>query len=359
MARVSILLPSLNAREFLEARVESLRNQAFREWEGIVLDSGSTDGTWEYFQSAAAKDSRFRLNQIPREGLYGALNRGLELATGEFVHIATCDDSMSPNFLVAMLAAFSQFTKAGIVTCDLQFINRDGDDLSREDLRAHFSSRGARNLLRLDHVRTAFADEQLHQINYRPVPHDSLLHFDGRSVYFSLNQLVVRTSVARATGRFQTNIGSVADFDWLLRLTSNVATVHIPRKLAIWRFHGNQLSLKRDESRASARREAAERSLLEIREKFPNLLTENDCEAVLLPLKVAESKSNFSRVLGWFRSFLLLSRLFVRRPATTFRALARTRFRFGTRHHTLLPMVFEAHALKPETLTAESGNQST
>src|SRR6476646_6994920 len=119
--KVSILLPSLNAREFLEARVESLRNQTSPDWEAIVLDSGSTDGTWECFQSAAAKDSRFRLNQVPREGLYAALNRGLELPKGEFVHIATADDSMAPDFLEQMLDAFVRCPEAGIAVCDLQF----------------------------------------------------------------------------------------------------------------------------------------------------------------------------------------------------------------------------------------------
>src|SRR5436305_15189012 len=100
--KLSVLLPSLNAREFLEPRVDSLLKQSFTDWEAIVLDSGSADGTWEFFQSAAQRDSRFRLHQIPREGLYAALNRGLELATGDFVHIATCDDSMTPEFLAEM-----------------------------------------------------------------------------------------------------------------------------------------------------------------------------------------------------------------------------------------------------------------
>jgi len=351
--KVSILLPSFNAREFLEPRVDSLLKQTLSDWEAIVLDSGSTDGTWEYFQSAAAKDSRFRLNQIPREGLYAALNRGVELATGEFVHIATCDDSMSPNFLAEMLNAFSRFPDAGIATCDVRLINRDGNDLSREDLSSHLSSRAAKNLLGLDQVRTAFGDQHLQQVNYRPVPHDSLLHFDGRSVYFSLNQLLVRTDVARATGPFQTNIGSVADFDWLLRLTSTVGTVHLPKKFAHWRFHGNQLSLKRDESRETARLAAAERTLQKIEARFP--LSSIERMALLLPLKIARSHSALTRVSGWLQSFLLLGRLLVQCPVATLRALVRTKFRFGMRRHTLLPIIFLRLGLEPKNVGRLSG----
>ena len=349
MAKVSILLPSFNARECLEARVSSLLNQTFSDWEAIVLDSYSTDGTWEYFQSVAEKDSRFRLNQIPREGLYAALNRGLELVTCEFLHIATCDDTMSPEFLTEMLEAFSRCPEAGIAACDVRLINRKGDELSDGDLRGRLGKRAAKNLLSLDVVRTAFANEPQRNLNYRPVPHDCLLHFDGRSVYLSLNQLVIRTDAVRAAGPFDTNIGSVADFDWLLRLTNSTGTVHVPKKLAMWRFHGNQLSLQPDNSRATARQAAAERILREVCGKHPGLLSTNDRAALLLPLTI--SGSNASRFFGWLEAAGRLIRMFVERPSLTLQALRRIKFRFGTRRHSLLPMIFLGAGLTPKGLS--------
>ena len=346
MARVSILLPSLNAREFLEPRVRSLLQQTFADWEAIVLDSQSDDGTWEYFQSIARTDPRFCLHQIPREGLYAALNRGLEHAGGEFLHIATCDDSMVPDFLAQMLAAFAPCPEAGIAACDVRFINRKGDDLSRADLVPHLTKRAANNLLSLDSVRTAFDDERPQNLNYRPVPHDCLLHFDGRSVYLSLNQLLIRTSLARTAGPFKTTIGSVADFDWLLRLTSSTGTVHFPEKLAMWRFHGNQLSLQQDESRATSRELSAKGALADVDQRHPGLLSANDRAALLLPLKL-ESAGKISGVAGWFESAIRLGRMLLVRPPATWRALFRVRLRFGTRRHTLLPMIFQAIGLKP------------
>src|SRR5438128_6808236 len=143
--KVSLLLPSLNARRFLEPRVDSLLKQTFADWEAIVLDSQSTDGSWEFFQSVAENDSRFRPYQIPREGLYAALNRGLELATGEFLHIATADDSMSPEFLTEMLEALARCSKAGIAACDVLLIDRNGNELSRKHLAGRLSRRAARN----------------------------------------------------------------------------------------------------------------------------------------------------------------------------------------------------------------------
>src|SRR5438132_13902087 len=95
--KISILLPCLNARPYLEPRIDSLLAQVYIDWEAIVLDSGSTDGSWEFFKSIASADPRFQLHRIPREGVYAALNRGIPLATGEFLHFATCDATMAPE----------------------------------------------------------------------------------------------------------------------------------------------------------------------------------------------------------------------------------------------------------------------
>ena len=348
--KVSILLPSLDAGEFLEPRIDSLLKQTFTDWEAIVLDSQSTDGTWEFFKSVAERDPRFRLHQIPREGLYAALNRGLDLARGEFLHIATADDTEAPEFLNEMLKALASCSEADVAVSDVLLINRDGNELSANDIHGRLSKRAGKNLFSLSVVRTAFPDEVETTINYRPVPHDCLLHFDGRSVYLSLNQLVVRTALAKAAAPFETSVGSVADFGWLLRLTSSTGSVHVPKKLAMWRFHGNQLSLRPDLSRATSRRAAAEAVLRKICDDQPNLLSGNDRAALLLPFKMLETKSPIRRIFLWLVAAGRLVRMFFARPISTFRALARVKFRFGTRRHTLLPMIFQHTGLEAKDL---------
>jgi glycosyltransferase involved in cell wall biosynthesis len=352
--RVSILLPSLNARQFLDARIESLLAQTFSDWEAIVLDSHSTDGSWELFKSIASTDSRFRLYQIPSEGVYAALNRGIELATGEFLHIATCDDTMAPEFLSEMLQAFSRCPEAAIAACDVLFIDRDGRNLSpaNSELARLLSRRAIRELLELDTVRTAFLGEKQNQINYRPVPHDCLLHFSGRSVYCSLTQLVVRTKMARAVGPFPTTIGSIADFGWLLHATSRFGTVHLPQKLATWRFHGSQLSIYRNRARGASGQSMCQQILPEIRQRHPHLLTRNDCAALLLPFKTRLARNAVGRLYCWFETVFHLFWMFFQRPAATWRGLRRAKFRFGTRRYSLLPMIFEGTSLTSKKLQA-------
>jgi glycosyltransferase involved in cell wall biosynthesis len=300
--KVSVLLPSLNARKFLEPRVDSLRRQTFADWEAIVLDSHSTDGTWEFFQSVAETDPRFRLHQVPREGVYDALNRGLELARGEFVYIATADDTMAPDFFARMIEALGRCPNAGVAVCDCLFINRDGHELRAEDMSPRLSRRQIRNLLRSGTVRTSLPDVSQPRINYRPPPHDCLLHFTGRSVYFSLTQLLIRTESAKATGLFETDVGSAADFGWLVRLTSLTGTVHLPEQLATWRFHGDQLSLQRDNARLTAMSKMCQDILPAIRERYPGLLTDEDCERLLLPFRKALARTVIGRVRYWLRS---------------------------------------------------------
>jgi len=350
--RVSILLPCLNARQFLDARIESLLAQTFSSWEAIVLDSHSTDGSWEFFKSIASTDSRFRLYQIPQDGLYAAVNRGMELARGEFLHIATCDDTMAPEFLTEMLKACDQYPEAGIAVCDLLFIDRNGDKLLPGDLIGHLTAHATKDLLSLDTVRTSVPGEICRHLNYRPVPHDCLLHFAGRSVYCSLTQLVVRISSIKAVAPFETKIGSIADYEWLLRLTACAGSVHLPRKLAMWRYHGNQLSLRRDESRLGSMKAAGERTLWEICERQPCQLTRNDCEAFLLPYKTLLAGSAIKRLGCWFEALIHLLWMFFERPAATLRALGRARFRFGTRRYSLIPMIFQGIGLAPAKLGA-------
>src|ERR1700719_1177587 len=281
--KISILLPCLNARPYLEPRIDSLMAQVYADWEAIVLDSGSTDGSWELFKSIASRDRRFRLYQIPQEGVYAALNRGMQLATGELLHFATCDDTMSPEFLARMVEALGQCPDAGIAVCDVRLINPNSNELSAQDLTGHLSRGAIKRLLAHGSVFSAFPGEELQQkINYRPAPHDCLMHFFGRSVYFSLTQLVVRRSVASAMDHFETTVGSVADFGWLLRLTNLTSTVHLPQKLAMWRFHGDQLSIRRDRTRTSAMRMLCERALAEIYERHQGRLAREDRAMLLL-----------------------------------------------------------------------------
>jgi glycosyltransferase involved in cell wall biosynthesis len=352
--KVSILLPSLNARKFLAPRIDSLLNQTFSDWEAIVLDSQSTDGSWEFFKFVAENDSRFRLYQTPRGGLYAALNRGLDLVTGEFLHIAPCDDTMAPEFLAEMIAALARCPDAGIAVCDCLFINQDGHELVAQDMADQLSKRAIKNLLHSGTVRASLPGTRQRGLNYRPPPHDCLLHFTGRSVYFSLTQLLIRRASAKAAGFFETNVGSAADFGWLLRLTSLTGSVHLPKKLATWRFHGDQLSLHRDDTRLSAMNKMCETILPAISRRYPGLLTNRDRQLLMLPYKALLARSLMRRVGYWLEGFASFWAIFLRHPLATLRTLSQTGVRVGMSRNFPIATVFQRTGLAPRDLGLNS-----
>jgi len=65
--KVSILLPNLNNRQFLDERFQSILNQTFSDWELIVIDNYSNDGAWKLIQNFAKKDQRIKISQTPQK----------------------------------------------------------------------------------------------------------------------------------------------------------------------------------------------------------------------------------------------------------------------------------------------------
>lgn len=306
---ITILLPSLNARRFLDERVTSLLAQTYQNWRAIVLDSHSTDGTWEFFNRISADDSRFELHQVPREGLYSALNRGIDMAKGEFLHIATCDDTMEPDFLRISVDALRESPEAGIAVTDLRFI----DDKGNDDVSGRFGS---------DSVRTSHCGEIMSQFNLRPVPHDFLLHLSLQTVYFSLTQLVVRREAVTAFNYFDTAAGSSADFGWSMNLCKSNATVHIPEKLATWRHHGNQLSLVPDSSRTKIISHACIEAMAST-----DILSEKYREFFLLPArKEISGDRTFYRFIIVIKCIVILILTLFSNPKMGIRGLKAARF---------------------------------
>jgi glycosyltransferase involved in cell wall biosynthesis len=91
--RVSVVMSTYNRSALLSRAIESVHKQAFTDWELIITDDASTDGTWKMLQEYAAKDARIKPIQNVAENLHyvaGILNAGIARACGEY--IARLDD---------------------------------------------------------------------------------------------------------------------------------------------------------------------------------------------------------------------------------------------------------------------------
>jgi glycosyltransferase involved in cell wall biosynthesis len=101
-ARVSIVTPFLDAREFLADAVESVLAQSHEDWELLLVDDGSADGSLDLARSLASRDAE-RIRILPadpaRRGAAAARNRGIAAAGGVLVAFLDADDVYSPGKL--------------------------------------------------------------------------------------------------------------------------------------------------------------------------------------------------------------------------------------------------------------------
>lgn len=99
MISVSVIMPVYNAEKYLAMAIESVLNQSFEDFELILVDDGSKDKSLSFCEKYAAKDKRIKVVHQENKGICAARNRGLALASGEYVSFIDNDDVYLPDLL--------------------------------------------------------------------------------------------------------------------------------------------------------------------------------------------------------------------------------------------------------------------
>lgn len=102
---VSIIVPVYNARESLKRCVDSILNQEYKEFELILVDDGSSDGSGEICDGYLKKDGRVKVIHKENSGVSDSRNQGISLARGEFIQFADSDDWITPDATRLMVRA--------------------------------------------------------------------------------------------------------------------------------------------------------------------------------------------------------------------------------------------------------------
>ena len=117
--RVTVITPFLDARDFLAEAVESLRGQSFREWELLLIDDGSTDGSSTIARGYAEQyPHQIRHLEHPGHRNLGkstSRNLGISEARGEFVVFLDADDVLLPHKLEHQLGVMASHPRAAMV----------------------------------------------------------------------------------------------------------------------------------------------------------------------------------------------------------------------------------------------------
>ena len=99
MPKVSVIAPVYNSAAYLREMIESVLNQTFQDFELILVNDGSSDGSGEIVDEYAARDARIVAIHQENGGQSAARNAGLDVASGDYVYIADSDDVLEPTLL--------------------------------------------------------------------------------------------------------------------------------------------------------------------------------------------------------------------------------------------------------------------
>jgi glycosyltransferase involved in cell wall biosynthesis len=116
VSAVSIIMPAYNVEPYIGDAIRSALAQTFTDFELIVVDDGSKDGTAAVVKDMARQDARIQLVQQVNRGLAGARNSALRASRGEFFALLDSDDLWEPEFLSEQLAILAARPDVDIVT---------------------------------------------------------------------------------------------------------------------------------------------------------------------------------------------------------------------------------------------------
>ena len=217
---VSVIVPSYNRVKYIEQAVDSAFSQSYSSIEIIIVDDGSTDGSFELLRRL--EDSgRIKLLTHPsheNKGQSKSINLGLLHSSGEYISILDSDDFFAPHKIEQQVAFLEQSPDVGMVYGQGHAVDADGRFLFKvpDDNHAETSDP---NILLLD--------------CYMALPGGSL----------------IRRSVFEKVGMFEESFRAGQDHDMALRIMEEFKVAFLPEVAFFYRKHGESISANGLETR--------------------------------------------------------------------------------------------------------------
>ena len=123
--KVTVLMSVYNGEKYLKEAIESILNQTFRDFEFIIINDGSTDGTSEILARYQQMDNRIMVYNQENRGLIASLNRGCQLAKGEYLARMDADDVSLPKRLAREVKYLETHPEIGVLGTWMELINEN------------------------------------------------------------------------------------------------------------------------------------------------------------------------------------------------------------------------------------------
>jgi glycosyltransferase involved in cell wall biosynthesis len=209
-ARTSVIIPVYNGEKYVAAAIDSVRAQTCEDWELVIVDDGSTDGTAAVLARYAA-DPRIRVSHQENQGPAASRNRGVVLSEAETVAFLDADDLWVRSYLARMMGALTANPSAAAAFAGWQYVDESGHPLPQAIIP---SASQARQL------------------------HEELLWRNA----LVPSAVVVRREAIIACEGFDTELVILEDWDMWLRLLARGPFVAVPERLVWYRTHGENMS---------------------------------------------------------------------------------------------------------------------
>ncbi len=226
MPKVSIITPCYNAAGFIGRTIESVRRQTLTDWEQIVVDDGSTDGSADIVRGYCATEGRVRLIQQTNGGVCKARNTGYKhcAADSNYLLFFDADDLMHPEMLAVMVAYLDARPDVGMTFCGFQWIDPQDRLLLTPTLPRYGPTRFGAYTLPQTEARTPFA-----------------------SIYCIAPTMescsLLRRAIYERTPGWDENFGQFHEGPNLFLHFALLSEVHfIPEPLYLYRQHGTQFT---------------------------------------------------------------------------------------------------------------------
>ncbi len=197
---VSIVTPSYNQAQFLEATIRSVLSQDYPRLEYIIVDGGSTDGSLEIIRKYA--DRLAWWVSEPDRGQTDAINKGFAHAHGEIFAWLNSDDTYEPGAVWAAVQFLLEHPQIGLVYGDANFIDEEGRVIGKFDAR---------------------------QTDYRRLRR-GYVHIPQQAAFF-------RASLWHQVGPLDPSFYFAMDYDLWVRIAARAPIVYIPQTWANFRLH--------------------------------------------------------------------------------------------------------------------------
>jgi glycosyltransferase involved in cell wall biosynthesis len=221
---VSIIVPCYNYGYLLGETLNNILDQAYKNWECIIVDDGSTDNTYSVAKEFVENHKQISYVYQKNAGLSAARNTGIHHSKGSFIQLLDADDFIESNKLLSQINVFGEHPNSDIVYSEVRYFSSEQQTLRRFSMNE------------IDMPWMPIVDSSKHQLLM-----STLIDLNICVV----NAPLIRKSVFDRIGLFNTKLIAVEDWEFWCRCAFqkvNFRFDNSPGTLALVRFHEGSMS---------------------------------------------------------------------------------------------------------------------